>query len=488
MSLDTPVPAQFAADQPLAASVAFAPTQESVHDDNECCFSESTKGEVVKSRRVHFSAKTWGPIVLSLLLVALLAPLCYNSKISSVEKGVKSRRLAGGEDSDDEELSEFAYLKSLCVAVGAWEPGEGSGKDPRASPALVGEVLASLEEGMAESSSLGMPGTSGDGLVYETLTGFEGTLPAAFFGEPTPFGGDQRLDVEWSSLEGTAHAGVHSMPTETGVDASALQHEELGRKRHRPEDEDKPCSSWKMPKLDWSPGEMFVHPFEASLLPGWVTPPQAAPSDVSQFEIPCTDPLPREVEQHEPETPSSYFPQTSSSVESSTSLHSQPAATASTPETPRSDWDKIHPFVRVPSVLPEQLANHMYNLMLKDISSKAPYGAVNLVGRRFLIWDALYCASLALNVPWAQEAWWKSLAEKAYPQLDVSSYSKNAHTFYVQLIDDMLGALRLFKSGERPDPALIVSIKRRLFCSDFTTYYLRTSSWDDWREDDKHTQ
>ncbi|KAL8445258.1 hypothetical protein Emag_005147 [Eimeria magna] len=535
----TPVPAQFAADQPLAASVAFAPTQESVHDANECCFSESTKKEVVKSRRVHFSAKTWGPIVLSLLLVALLAPLCYNSKTRSVEKGVESRRLAGGEDSDDEELSEFAYLEDLCASLGSWTPSEGLPEGPRTSPALVDEVLATLEEGLAESPSLDISGDSGHAPVYHAVSGFERSSPASTFEGPSPFGGDQWLDVGWSALGGGASVGGYLMPTEARLDAPALQREELGRKRHRPGgvEEEEPCSSWKTPRLDLSSGERFARPLEAPQHPNLEAPPQAASSDLSQFQVLPTEDLPQEappseapVAAHHPPTPSSSAPVNS--------FQAQPAAATSKIRwTFPTDAEKKHPYVRIPSMLPdvvptpvnlkamfssrgpqrhtfflreaheilvnkpvllqqdaqylvqlaELLANHMYNTMSKEITRESPYKVTSLLGRRFLIYDVLYSASAALNLDWPQQAWWKTLAEKVATEVDVRDYGKHSNPFYLQLIDDMVKALRLFKSGVRPSEEMIIGIKRRLFCGKYTTYFMRASCWDDWREDDKNS-
>ncbi|KAL8450080.1 hypothetical protein Emed_002662 [Eimeria media] len=426
---------------------------------------------------------------------------------------------------------------------------------------MVDEVLATLEEGVVESTSLEMPQTSPDVPIYQLLSGFEQSVHAAPFTEPSPFIGHQQLDVMWPAVQGEAPVGGYLIQPESRVDVSALQQQqgEVGRKRHRPEGVgvEEPSSSWKMPRLDLSSGQTFAPLPEAPHVPVWVVPPQTAPTDLSQFPILFTEPLPEGVSDFDLEDLSSLFPQTPSSPQPGPSSQLQPpqppppppappAAPAAPPttaltsfETPQSEWEKKHPYVRIPTMLPgvvarpfdvraitckrgprrhvqllrhireiltkhpminqqqvnalvflaEQLANHMHNMMLvADMEGKSPYGTTNLLGRRVLVFDSLYSISIALNVPWPQQAWWRSLAERAYPNLDVTSYCKNAHAFYVKLIQDMLKALDLFRNGLRPAEEDLIDIKRRLFCSASTTYYLRTSSWDEWREDDKRAE
>ncbi|KAL8450081.1 hypothetical protein Emed_002663 [Eimeria media] len=540
---NTPVSAQFAADQPsLAASVAFSSSEEKVNNENECCLSDSTKGEAVKARRMHSSSKVWVPIALSLLVVTLLAPLCYRtSRVSGIKKGADSRRLAEGEDnSDEEDLAAFAYWENLCASLGSWAPIKDSPPGPRASPALVDEVLATLEEGLAESAALGMPGTSPNVPVYETLSGYEKSVHAAPFYEPSPFTGHQQLDVTWS--------GGYLMPPESRVNVPVFQQqqEEVGRKRHRPEGVgvEEPSASWKMPRLDLSSGQRIIQPLEAHHHYQWEAYRQAAPpGDLSQYPILFTDPLPEGVPPYPASLPSPH-PSPPSSSSPVTPPQSQPAALATTtttaahtPETsssPTEDKEK-HPYVRIPRLLPgvvpmpldveaifdkrgpqrhtyllreaheilvhrpillqqdanylvslaELLANHMYHTMATDLTRESPYKATSLLARRFLIFDILYSASAALNADWPRQRWWKFLAERVPTEVDSDSYGKHSHAFYLALIEDMVEALRLFKKGERPHEESIISIKRRLFCSEHTTYYMKASCWNEWREDDK---
>ncbi|KAL8437700.1 hypothetical protein ACSSS7_000725 [Eimeria intestinalis] len=523
---------------PLPASVALASTLESVDEENDCCVSGSTKSGPLKGRIVHPTLKIWGPLILSLLLLALLPPLCHDRKSSAVTKGVESRRLAEGDDTSEEDWVEYAYLESLCVSLGPWAPSTGLPDGARTSPAMVDEVLATLEEGGAESSSSDIPGISDEALVYQAVSGFVSSLPADPFEESSPISGDGGVDVARSTSQVGDEESEHYMPPQASGEVLAVHHERSGRKHYRPEDAERPepSLSWKIAKLDWPAIESSGQPVVAAQQLRREIHPRAQHSDASRVDNIHTDPLREGASYEEPGSSSSLEPP--SSFGPAPSLQPQPsAATSRAPETSPSDSGKTHPYVRIPSILPgvvprplnvdrifdkrgpqshvfllrevrevlvtrpvlrlvdahylldlaEQLANHMYNKMSTDITGEAPYKTTNLLGRRFLIFDVMYSVSVALNLNWPLQPWWRSLAERVPTEVDVSGYFKTAHPLYVSLIEDMVEALRLFKSGVRPKEEMIISIKRRLFCSKYATYYMKASCWNDWREDDKNS-
>ncbi|KAL8437698.1 hypothetical protein ACSSS7_000723 [Eimeria intestinalis] len=459
-------------------------------------------------------------------------------RISAVSKGVESRRLAGREHTDEEERYEEAYLESLCLALGAWAPSEGLPGGPRASPGLVDEVLATLEEGVADSASLGITGISGDASVDPALSGFERILPASTSNLPSPISGDQGVDVFRSTLEARAAEAHYFMPPQTSGHAPAYKHEHSKRKRYRPKDagEDEPGPSSKIPTLAPPARETIVQPLELPPQSVWEALPPAS-GDVSRFQIPSTDDLTQGVPPHEVPFPSYHAPPSSSVVPVTYWQPPSSEATSGTSDTSLTDWEKKHPYVRIPSKLPgvvprplnadiifdrqgmqrhifllrevreilvnkpvllredahylvtlvEELANHMYHQMSTEITKVPPYKATYMLGRRFLLYDAIYSASIALEVNWPRQLWWKTLAEKVPTDVCVDEYGRHAHQYYVELLEDMVEALRLFKSGLRPPEEMIISIKRRLFGRDCTLYFFKYKCWDDWREDDKHS-
>ncbi|KAL8437701.1 hypothetical protein ACSSS7_000726 [Eimeria intestinalis] len=520
-----------AADQPLAAPVAFASTEEKL-PENECCVGGSKKGEAVRARRVLALVKTWAPVVLSLVLLSLLAPLCYDRKFSAVTKGVRSRRLAGRGNTDDDDWSDYAYLESICAALGAWTPSEGSPEVSRASTAIMDEVLATLEEGVEDSSSLEVLGTGDAALVYEDLSGFVSSLPAPAGAEPQPFSSEKKVDVAWPAFDVGA---APFLPSHSSGEAKAFHREQSGAKRYRPEDagEEEPRSSWKITKLDWRLEERLAQQAVAAQQPGWEPFPLAEQGDTGRGGIFFTDPLPVGVPEDKGPAPS-YYSEPPSSFGPAPPSQTQPsAATSPTPETSTHGWEGKHAFVRIPRIAPgvvprplnvraiydepgplrhvwllrrvrqvllsgpllsqekvdvlvslvEQLASHLNRVKVVDLSKITPYNATNVVGRLFLLYEAMSSISLALKVDWSNEPWWKHLADRVFPNVDTRKYGKNAYPFFVDLLSDMSNALKMFMSGVRPSEKMILSIKQRLLCSDSTTHHFRKTAWDDWRKD-----
>ncbi|KAL8437699.1 hypothetical protein ACSSS7_000724 [Eimeria intestinalis] len=412
------------------------------------------------------------------------------------------------------------------------------GLGQRASPGLVDEVLATLEEGVAESASLGISGISGDASVDPARSGLERILPASTSSLPSSISGEQRAAVIWSTLEGGPAAGAYLMPPQASGDAPAFELEQLSRKRHRPEHagDEEPCPRGKTQRLEWPPHE-FVRPPEAPQQWGLELSPQAALGHPSRIQVPSIHSLPQGVAPHETADPSYHAGTPSTFVSVTYSQQQASPARPQTLETYLTDWEEKHPYVRIPVLVPgvvprplnvdkifetsgprrhcyllrevreifvnkplivqhdaaylvhlaEQLANHLFNRMSTDVGHQPAFMAVNLLGRRFMVYDALYSISAALDVNWPLESWWRILAEKVPSEVDISGYFSNTHTFYIPLIEDLTKALRLFKSGLRPSEELLISIKRRLFCDKLTTYYMKERSWDAWREDDKHS-
>ncbi|KAL8443907.1 hypothetical protein Emed_006502 [Eimeria media] len=125
---------------------------------------------------------------------------------------------------------------------------------------------------------------------------------------------------------------------------------------------------------------------------------------------------------------------------------------------------------------------------IRPISTSRMAHVLRHVGIIFMSADAIASTAeiLGLNLP--SNWWWSSFIE-SFPQKDIvkeprKDVKEAAHVNYA-LLKRLFAALDIYKTGVRPPVKEVLSLKRKLLCSQTTLTYFRTSRWNPWRIDDE---
>ncbi|CDJ34785.1 uncharacterized protein EMH_0022180 [Eimeria mitis] len=205
------------------------------------------------------------------------------------------------------------------------------------------------------------------------------------------------------------------------------------------------------------------------------------------------------------------------------------------PESPSTSSDK-HPFVRMPTLLPHvriadiddsiqdgritdvpisttlrhvrnlfqgraiglaeanevvraaiKLARRALSYMTTSLDKLSASGAVDALGRRFLVFDAFHkVLKLTGNSKPRLRRLWLALVTRVPTMYDPlpRGMSNERHKFLHDLARQLCAALALYKTGSSPSDAEILDIKRKLFCMELSPKGFLQQSWDIWRLDD----
>ncbi|KAL8428980.1 hypothetical protein Efla_007867 [Eimeria flavescens] len=136
-------------------------------------------------------------------------------------------------------------------------------------------------------------------------------------------------------------------------------------------------------------------------------------------------------------------------------------------------------------LLSEQLARYCFMHMRNPVGAVQPAHAAEALGRRFLIYHALYCASQTLNQHWQGTPWWRELGAgfSSDYERQRKRYSSTYNVFTAKLALDLLEAIIQLKNGETLDDDVVIDLKRRLFCNKKSPLHLRGPQWNAWRKD-----
>ncbi|KAL8426063.1 hypothetical protein Efla_001981 [Eimeria flavescens] len=138
-------------------------------------------------------------------------------------------------------------------------------------------------------------------------------------------------------------------------------------------------------------------------------------------------------------------------------------------------------------LLSEQLARYCLVHMRNPVDAMRPAHAAEALGRRFLIYHALYCASQTLNQHWQGTPWWREMGKglSGDCKREKRHYFSNYNVFSIRLAVDLLGAIKKLKNGEPLNEDVVIDLKRRLFCNKKSPLRFRGPQWDAWRKDDE---
>ncbi|CDJ66135.1 hypothetical protein, conserved [Eimeria necatrix] len=125
-------------------------------------------------------------------------------------------------------------------------------------------------------------------------------------------------------------------------------------------------------------------------------------------------------------------------------------------------------------------------LITLSVEHLSPSAAVEILGRRFLVFQALHSVAKLLGSHVANNAWYKSVFA-----LLPSNYGKRLgqniarwSQRYVILSKDLISAMELYRMGDEPSAEEIIDLKRRLLCLPDSPSGFRRVAWSVWRVDD----
>ncbi|CDJ51154.1 hypothetical protein EBH_0039730 [Eimeria brunetti] len=138
----------------------------------------------------------------------------------------------------------------------------------------------------------------------------------------------------------------------------------------------------------------------------------------------------------------------------------------------------------------EGLIEHAVNHQFHDVSKQRVGRAVERLGLRFLLMDAVVCTFIVLGQK-AEAKYWRMFTRAinhAPPLLPFLGSYVRQPTFAFSLSQELSSAIQTLKKGRRPKAADLLQIKRRLFCMASSPARFKKPDFERWRQDDwSHT-
>ncbi|KAL8446453.1 hypothetical protein Emed_004907 [Eimeria media] len=137
------------------------------------------------------------------------------------------------------------------------------------------------------------------------------------------------------------------------------------------------------------------------------------------------------------------------------------------------------------AALTERVLNHLTFNETEELPV-CPSLAVATLGFRFILLDITVSSLQLLGVP-RSGPWWDHVVSRIPDQYNRSftRWKEDRAKFNVDLMIRLTASIRILKSGERPEPNVLVHIKRCLFCCRRSPIRFLNPGWDRWREDDR---
>ncbi|KAL8448494.1 hypothetical protein Emed_003674 [Eimeria media] len=370
----------------------------------------------------------------------------------------------GGEESEDtgdEAGPPSPDFTEFCLELGAWIPSNPLPGDPRSSPGLVESFFESLDQSVEQPAAQPPPPTAAP-------------VPPQLLLAP-PKAGDKR-PLEESYVE--ALRGPSSKVAKTMQDSS---------------------SHFVDPSTSSSTAPHLVQPAPV---------PQPAPSTSAPSHLAALPPAGPAAGVPPPGPPGGgsgsqhpfvRLPRLEPGVETRPFL---PSTMRSASFSSRRSWHLLHGMRRTFRKLQlndleaenlvyfsEKLAAHAYHTMQDKVEDLGPFDAVIRLGRKFMALYFLLRASHVLERNWRTQAWWGELmARIPHEYVFVWERDPRAFQFNASLANDLSAAIEELKRGVLPQPDVIISLKRRLFCMPESPVNFKQQLWDPWRQDDEESQ
>ncbi|CDJ46024.1 hypothetical protein EBH_0010600 [Eimeria brunetti] len=136
------------------------------------------------------------------------------------------------------------------------------------------------------------------------------------------------------------------------------------------------------------------------------------------------------------------------------------------------------------------LLAHAMHHQSRDLSKQKLSRAVKQLGIRFLVLDAAVSAFVVLDQE-PDAARWKVITNAinhAFPPLPVRPAHTGRPNVNYYRARDLSRAIQMLKTGQRPDSAQLIRLKRMLFCLPSSPAYFKRRVFDGWRLDDRLTK
>ncbi|KAL8448507.1 hypothetical protein Emed_003687 [Eimeria media] len=131
----------------------------------------------------------------------------------------------------------------------------------------------------------------------------------------------------------------------------------------------------------------------------------------------------------------------------------------------------------------EILAGHAFTCMYKPIYSFPLSVAVEQLGRRYLVFRALFLTAHIVKQDWWREVWWFELGHAVPSDHAEHLFTRRSSQFNRKLALDLSAAIRMYKSGISPTLTLEKDLMKRLFCEESSPRELKNAIWEPLRQD-----
>ncbi|KAL8438163.1 hypothetical protein ACSSS7_000398 [Eimeria intestinalis] len=148
--------------------------------------------------------------------------------------------------------------------------------------------------------------------------------------------------------------------------------------------------------------------------------------------------------------------------------------------------DELSPnHLREVATIAQQLVCHLTVNETRQLPN-CPSHAVGVLGFRFLLMDMTVAALHLLGVP-RSGPWWDHMISRIPDKYNrpLKRRVDIVARFNFNLMTRLTTALRVLKGGQRPQPEVVVHLKRCLFCCTYSPMRFLRPAWDPWRKEDK---
>ncbi|CDJ37550.1 hypothetical protein, conserved [Eimeria tenella] len=137
----------------------------------------------------------------------------------------------------------------------------------------------------------------------------------------------------------------------------------------------------------------------------------------------------------------------------------------------------------------ERLVAHLIYYHNTPLTTLTPSEAVAILGRRFLILDALLCAIKALGPAMDAPQWWPQVmpAVPGFWECKKRHFCVLRSKSYVLLAHRLSAAVETLKKGDRLGVKETIELKQELFCKESSIPDFKKPHWDPWRTFEEDT-
>ncbi|CDI83075.1 hypothetical protein, conserved [Eimeria acervulina] len=132
------------------------------------------------------------------------------------------------------------------------------------------------------------------------------------------------------------------------------------------------------------------------------------------------------------------------------------------------------------------LANNLWLKAASTLRQVRPVFASASLGNTFLAMDYVVSAVELLGGHMKLDMWWENFAQAFDTNYNLppsTEFHRSSARFNAYLANQLLNALRIYKTRRRPPLTLVIELKRNLFFAAHSPPLFKSSQWDPWRQD-----